>query len=181
MRASAPLGFAALGPLAVAFVKIGFVFFGGGFLLVPVIHHEIVASLHWLTQREFVDGVAISQLTPGPVAVLATFCGFKQAGALGAVVATIAVMLPAFVLMLALSHGYSRFGELRAVRSVLNGLIPAIVGLLLASAVQIGEEAVRGGVGVALLAGSLVLMIRWRVNPAYLIAFSACVGMVLRL
>src|ERR1035437_6913824 len=115
MLHSAIAGVAGLWSLGGAFLKIGFIFFGGGFLLIPVIHRDIVVNLHWLTQQEFVDGVAMSQLTPGPVAVLATFCGFRQAGVIGALVATAAIMLPAFVLMLALSHGYRKFGEMRSI------------------------------------------------------------------
>lgn len=181
MRLDAAALAAALGSLGWAFFKVGLVFFGGGFLLVPVIHRDIVVHLGWLTQQEFVNGVAISQLTPGPVAVLATFCGYKVSGAFGAVVATGAVMLPAFLLMLGLSRSYQKLGEVRSVRSVLNALIPAIVGLLLAAAIEIGGPALRSIPNVTMVAIAFVLMIRWKVNPALLIAVSAVLGMVLHL
>jgi chromate transporter len=70
--------------LAATFLKIGAVFFGGGFVLVPVLHHRLVTELGWLSPKEFLDGVAISNLTPGPIAVLATFAGYHVAGFAGA-------------------------------------------------------------------------------------------------
>ncbi len=167
------------GPLALigwVFLKIGFLFFGGGYMLIPVIHREVVQNLQWLTEREFIDGVAISQLTPGPVAILATFCGFRQGGVLGALVATVAVFLPAFLLMLALSHGYQHLSRMASVRAVLNTLIPAIVGLLLASAIQLGGKAMTGPLSIAVFAAALLLMVRWKVSPALMIGAAALFG-----
>ncbi|MBM3493537.1 MAG: chromate transporter, partial [Armatimonadetes bacterium] len=118
--------------LAWVFLKIGFVFFGGGFLLIPLLHHELVVNRAWLTQTEFIDGVAISQLTPGPVAILATFCGFHQGGVVGAVVATVFVFLPAFALMVVMTRVYERARQMDGARRVMDGFLPAIVGLLIA-------------------------------------------------
>ena len=89
-------GSAAGGITAIAwvFLKIGCVFFGGGFVLVPILQQKMEA-LGWLTPREFIDGVAISNLTPGPIAVLATFTGFRLHGVTGALVATLALFTPA--------------------------------------------------------------------------------------
>ena len=75
--------FTLLGLTAITFLRVGLVFFGGGFVLVPVLHHRLVTQLHWLNSREFLDGVAISNLTPGPISVLATFAGFRVAGVSG--------------------------------------------------------------------------------------------------
>jgi chromate transporter len=73
------------------FFKIGLVFFGGGYVVLPVIHRELVTNLHLLTEQEFIDGTAISQLTPGPVAIIATFAGFIIANVWGALVGTFAM------------------------------------------------------------------------------------------
>jgi chromate transporter len=132
--ASAP----SIGMLASTFLKVGLVFFGGGFVLVPVLHQRLVTDLHWLSAREFIDGVAISNLTPGPIAVLATFAGFHRAGILGALVATAALMTPAFVLMLAIAHQYERFRHDPRAQRLLSGLNPAITGLILSSAILLG-------------------------------------------
>jgi chromate transporter len=79
---------ASLVKLCVTFLPIGLVFFGGGFVLVPVLHQTLVEKLRWLSPQEFIDGVAISNLTPGPISVLATFAGYRLRGIAGALVAT---------------------------------------------------------------------------------------------
>ena len=165
--------------LAWVFLKIGVVFFGGGFLLIPLIHHDVVQHLHWLDERQFVDGVALSQLTPGPIAVLATFCGFHYAGIPGAVIATLAVWLPAFVLMIFISIGYGKVKKNPSVEKVLNNLTPAIIGLLAATALQIGVKSIVTPLEVVVMVAALFVMIRWKISPALLIAASAALGLIM--
>ncbi|MGC8667144.1 MAG: chromate transporter [Chthonomonadales bacterium] len=170
---------ATLAPVAWVFLRIGFLFFGGGFLLIPVIHRELVVHLHWLSLREFLDGVALSQLTPGPVAVVATFCGYRVAGPVGAVLATVAVLLPGFILMLLLTQSYGRVREMPPVQRVMERLVPAIVGLLAATALQIGAASFTSFLSVLIAAAALVLMLRTRVSPVWLIAGSALLGLAM--
>src|SRR6476660_5180031 len=80
--------------LSSIFLRMGTVTFGGGFVMVPLIESEVVRTNHWLTPQEFADATALGQLTPGPVLITATFIGYRVAGRLGAVTATIAVFLP---------------------------------------------------------------------------------------
>lgn len=162
------------------FLKIGFVFFGGGFVLIPVIQGVAVSQLHWLTINEFTDGVAISQLTPGPIAVLATFIGYREAGVAGAFVATAAVFIPATLLMLFLSHGYRRWRDVRALRAAMDGILPAIVGLIVAAGIQLGRSSVHGLRDVFIGLGALALLVRFNVNPAWLILGAAGLGYLLR-
>jgi chromate transporter len=168
------------GQIGWAFLKIGIVFFGGGYVLIPTLHREMVQNLHWLSEREFLDGVAISQLTPGPVAILSTFCGYRQGGVIGALVATSAMFLPAFILMIIISKGYAHFKDIPAVRFVLNRIIPAIVGMLIAAAIQIGGSNLESIVGAISFIIALGLMIRWKVNPALLILVSAVLGIIFK-
>jgi chromate transporter len=158
------------------FLKVGFVFFGGGFLLIPVLHHRLVTDLHWLSAREFIDGVAISNLTPGPIAVLATFTGYHLAGIAGAVAATVALMAPAAVLMLAISRQYERFRHDDHAQRLLSGLNPAITGLILSTAILLG-----GGVFTSwqrwLFGGTCLLILRrlhWA--PVILLGIGAIAG-----
>ena len=88
------------------FFKIGLVFFGGGYVVFPVIHRELVTNLHLLTEQEFIDGIAISQITPGPIAIIATFAGFIIANTWGALVGTFAMFLPGSALMFFISKNY---------------------------------------------------------------------------
>jgi hypothetical protein len=107
-----------------------------------------VSDLHWLTPREFLDGVAISNLTPGPIAVLATFAGYRQAGLAGAAVATAALMIPSFALMLLLANAYNRFGDDNRIQRFLAGVSPAVLALLLHACVT-GKGRSRGVAGLA--------------------------------
>jgi len=127
-----------LGTLAATFLKAGFVFFAGGYQPIPVPHHRLVTDLHWLSAREFIDGVTISNLTPGPIAVPATFTGYRLAGIAGALVATVALMTRAAVLMLAIARQYERFRHDDHAQRLLSGLNPAIAGLILSTAILPG-------------------------------------------
>ena len=84
--------------LSTIFLRIGSITFGGGFVMIPLIEAEVVDSHHWLTHQEFVDATALGQITPGPVLITATFIGYRVAGTLGALVATISIFLPSFVM-----------------------------------------------------------------------------------
>jgi chromate transporter len=173
------LPFFAAGPLSkliVTFFKIGLVFFGGGFVLVPVLHDRLVTQLGWLKPQEFLDGVAISNLTPGPIAVLATFAGFHIAGTLGALAATVALFTPGVVLMLAISHQYSRFRDDQHAQRFLAGVNPAVVGLIVSAALVLGRSALVSWHGYALLGVSFCLLAAFRWPPVFILVIGAAVG-----
>ena len=165
-----------LGTLSIMFVKIGCVFFGGGFVLIPVLHHHLVTDLGWLTTRQFIDGVAISNLTPGPVAVLATFAGYHVAGIWGALAATAALFLPGFALMFVISRGYERFRNDARASRFLSGINPAVVGLLLGAAILLARSDLASWRGWAAAALSLLLVARYRWHPAPVLAMGAAAG-----
>jgi chromate transporter len=167
--------------LAWIFLKIGLVFFGGGYVLIPLIHRELVVNQHLLTQQEFLDGTAISQLTPGPLAVLSTFAGYRIGGVLGAIVGTIAVFTPGTLLMLFLSASYAKLGKHESVRGALSTLTPTIIGLLISAAWVIGRESICHLSGLAIFAIALVALIRFRLNPALLIGAAALAGVAFKL
>ena len=165
-----------LSSTAMIFLKIGMVFFGGGFVLVPVLHHRLVTQLGWLNAREFLDGVAISNLTPGPIAVLATFAGFHVAGVAGAFVATAALLAPALVLMWIMSGQYERFRDDPRAQNFLCGVNPAVTGLILSAAILLGGSAILSWRGILLCAASLLLLARFRWHPAFVLAIGALLG-----
>ncbi len=165
-----------LGSTAVIFLKIGMVFFGGGFVLVPVLHHRLVTQLGWLNAREFLDGVAISNLTPGPIAVLATFAGYHVAGIPGAFVATAALLAPALVLMWIMSGQYERFRDNPRAQDFLCGINPAVTGLILGAAVLLSGSAILSWRGIVLCAASMLLLVRYQWHPAFVLAIGALLG-----
>ena len=158
------------------FLKVGFVFFGGGFVLVPVLHHKLVVALGWLSPQEFLDGVAISNLTPGPIAVLATFAGYRVQGVLGALVATLALFAPALVLMSILSHFYNRFKDLHHAQNLLAGLTPSMVGLILGAAILLAPGAMHGIPAFILFTVALVILLWFRWHPAFVLGLGAIAG-----
>ena len=174
-----PFALFAVGPvsqLVTTFFKIGLVFFGGGFVLVPVLHNRLVTQLGWLKPQEFLDGVAISNLTPGPIAVLATFAGFHLAGTTGALAATVALFAPGIMLMLAICHQYGRFRDDRRAQRFLAGVNPAVAGLILSAALVLGRGALISWHGFALLALSISLLAGLRWHPAFVLAIGAAAG-----
>jgi chromate transporter len=166
--------------LALVFVQISLTMFGGGYAMIAAINHELVEKLHWLPGREFSDAIALSQITPGPIATAAAFIGYRLAGAAGAVVAMASIFMPSFCLTLLAARFLGRFGEHEAVRNAIEALSATTVGLIFAAAA--GLALASGFVGSAAQAwpaavtswglaatGTAVLLI-WRVNPLWVLA-----------
>ena len=93
----------------------------------------------WLTTREFIDGIALGQVTPGPIVITATFVGYRIAGLAGAVGSTVAVFLPSFLILMAALPHYDRIKRLRAVRWMIQGILAAFIALLLSVLVEFGR------------------------------------------
>lgn len=162
------------------FFKIGLVFFGGGYVVLPVIHRELVTNLHLLTEQEFIDGTAISQLTPGPIAIIATFAGFIIANTWGALVGTFAMFLPGSALMFYISKNYEKIKNSATAYRVLNTVIPVIVGLLIATSLQIAKNTIDTKLDLIVLLTSFALLIRFKINPAILIISVMILGIIFK-
>ena len=162
--------------LSVMFLRIGSVTFGGGFVMIPQIEADVVDINHWLTREEFADGMAFGQITPGPVMITATFIGYKVAGIVGAIAATIAAFLPSFVMTIVAGTSLNRFRANHLVQSFLSGIAPAVVGMLAAAGVSLARSSLSTSLsyrnipvsfGIATVA--FLLMMRARVNPVLII------------
>lgn len=155
--------------LSTIFLRMGAITFGGGFVMIPLIEAEVVDSHHWLTHQEFVDATALGQITPGPVLITATFIGYRVAGTLGALVATISIFLPSFLMTVVAGSSLARFHTNQIVQSFLKGVTPAVVGLLVAAGISIGRAGIHSWVGmlIAILAGAILL--RYRPNAIWVI------------
>ena len=154
----------------------GLVFFGGGFVLIPVLHHRLVTQLGWLNPREFLDGVAISTLTPGPIAVLATFAGYHVAGVAGALAATAALLAPSMGLMWLMSGQYERYRGDPRVQRFLAGMNPAVTGLILSAAALLAVSAIGSWRGWLLCGVSLLLLRKLGWHPAIVLAIGSVAG-----
>jgi chromate transporter len=162
------------------FLKIGVIFFGGGYVLIPLLHRIMVDQLHWLSMREFLDGVALSQLTPGPLAMLATFVGYKHAGVIGALAATACIFLPCTALMLFLSSRYEKFRRVDAVNHFLDGILPAVVGLVFAAAFNLGRTSLSSSRDFLLLGVGFAVLQFTAIAPMAVILGAAVVGLLLK-
>ena len=160
--------------IASIFLRIGAVTFGGGYVMVPLIEAEVVHEHKWLTHREFVEAFALGQVTPGPVLITATFIGYRVAGTLGALVATVSIFLPSLLLTIVAGSSLRRFRANRQVQAFLRGVTPAVVGLLVAAAWSVGHAGIHTWVGVALALGAGAVLLRFRVN-AFLVMLGAAV------
>jgi chromate transporter len=155
--------------LAAIFLRVGTVTFGGGFVMIPQIETDIVEVNHWMNHQTFADGMAFGQITPGPVLITATFIGYKVAGLLGAVVATVAAFLPSFVMTVIAGASLNRFRSNHQVQSFLAGVAPAVVGMLAAAGVSLARSGLKGPVSFGMATLAFLLMMRARVNPVIII------------
>ncbi len=120
--------------LLISYLKIGFLGFGGGYAMLSFIYHEVVVSHGWITGAELADIVAISQMTPGPIAInSATYIGYIVGGFWGAVVATIAVCTPAMTLMIIITRSFLRLRGNPYVDSIVRMMKPVVVGMIAAA------------------------------------------------
>jgi chromate transporter len=167
-----------LGGLASLFATIGAFTFGGGLTMIALMQEHVVDRLHWLTPREFVDGLALGQLTPGPVLMLAAYVGYKVLGVGGAVVAAAASFLPSFVLMLGLLPVFERIRDLRWARAVMRGLVPGVIGVMAVALARMAPYAAPDGPAIAALVVTAAVLVLWRLAPLKVMAAGAVFGIL---
>lgn len=170
---------ASLLTIAWIYLRIGLMFVGGGYVLIPLLNHIMVEQYRWLTLRQFLDGLALSQLTPGPLAMLATFTGFRAGGFPGALVATTFIFIPCVVLMLVVGRNYDRLKKIDIIGSTLNGLLPAVVGLVAAAAWNLGVSSLSGVKELLIMAIGFAIFTWTKITPMFVILGAGAVGLLL--
>jgi chromate transporter len=167
--------------LFLTFLKIGSVLYGSGYVLVAFVRNDFVERLGWLTEDQLLDAVAVGQFTPGPVFTTATFVGYVVGGFPGAALATIGIFLPAFIFV-ALAHAViNRLMHLPWVRPLLDGVNVAAIGLMAAVAVVLARDAIVDILSAVLAAVAFVLLVRYKINSALLVAGGAIVSVAWQL
>ena len=167
-----------LAPLFLVFLQIGAVLYGSGYVLYAFLETQLVANRHWLTHRQLLDSIAMGQLTPGPLFTTATFIGFQLRGFPGAVVATVGIFLPAFVFVAATDVVVRRLQHSAAFAAFLSGVVAGSLALMVAVAGVLGKEAFVDGWTVAVGVAVAAVLLWRRVNPVWLIAGGALVGIL---
>ncbi len=170
--------------IATTFSGLSVMLFGGGYVFVPMMQHEIVDVLGWVGAREFVDGVALSQVMPGPILVAAAFFGWMVAGIGGAFVGTFAVFTPPAVIMVVASQAMEHVRRSRVALAAMRGIRAAVVGMIAVAAVVVAKNAVPAGfadlrtlvVATGLFTAALVALLRFRIDVAYVVPASGAIG-----
>ncbi|MGF6377039.1 chromate transporter [Clostridiales Family XIII bacterium PM5-7] len=164
--------------LFLVFAKIGLFGFGGGMAMLPMIYQS-AKTFELMSAEEFSDLVAISQVTPGPIAVnAATYVGYNAGGIFGAAVATFGVALPSFILILLACYFLNRFKETKAIDSAFTGIRPVTVGLVGAAVFFTGQSAFAEiePVPVAICLGTIVLIGKFKVSPIIVMVIAGVIG-----
>jgi chromate transporter len=163
--------------LGVLFLRAGGLLFGGGYVLIPLIEGDVVDRYGWLTREQFLDGVALGQVTPGPIVITATFVGYGAAGLPGAVVATVAAFSPSFVLAIAAGNFLDRIRSWTIATAFLKGVGPAVVGSIAAVGAKLGRAAIvdAWAAGIFLIG----LAIAWRYGPIPSVLLAGAAGIAI--
>jgi chromate transporter len=167
-----------LGHIAALFAGIGALTVGGGLTMIALMQEHVVERLHWLTPREFVDGLALGQLTPGPVLMLAAYVGYKVLGVGGAVVAAAASFLPSFVLMLGLLPVFERIRMLGWARAAMQGVVPAVIGVMATVLARLVPHAAPDPLALGVLVVASLTLIRWRLAPLKAMLGGSVIGVL---
>jgi chromate transporter len=148
--------------------------------LLAFLQAEFVERLHWLTDKQLIDAVAVGQFTPGPLFTTATFIGYVVAGWAGAIVATVGIFLPGFVLVAVSGPWIPRLRKSPVVAAALDGVVAGSLALMAVVTWQLGKASIVDRTTLAVFAVSLIVLLRFRVNAAWLVAAAAVVGWVMR-
>jgi len=168
-----------LGLMASTFFKVAMVAFGGGYAMIPILQWDLVDHLGWLTLQQFLDGILLGFVTPGPIIITATFVGYWVKGLLGAIVATVAIFLPPILIIIFLTPFYQRIKEAKLMRPVIQGILAALVGMLVLVTLQMGVVTLTDLKSLALMAAASLALIVFKVNLLWIVVAAACLSLFL--
>ena len=161
------------------FVFAGAFVFGSGLAIIPFLYGGVVQGHHWLTDRQFVDAVAVAMITPGPVVITSGFIGFLVAGLAGAVVAALGTFLPCYGFVVIAAPAFRKYGKRPAIAAFVQGVTAAAIGAITGAVVVLGRRTITDIPTVLLALVTLVLLWRWKKIPEpFIIVGAAVVGLV---
>jgi chromate transporter len=175
-----PATVSGVGGLFLSFLKIGSVLFGSGYVLLAFLRSEFVGP-GMLTEQQLIDAVAVGQFTPGPVFTTATFVGYLLEGVPGAVFATIGIFLPAFVFVAITGPYILRLRNSPVMASLLDGVNVVSLALMAGVTWQLGRAAVVDPITALLALGALGLLVRFKVNSAWLVLGGGAIGVLVQI
>lgn len=166
--------------LFATFFKIGLFSFGGGYAMLSMMQQEVVGVNEWVTVSEFVDMVAISQITPGPIAInMSTYVGYKLAGVVGSIFATLGCVAPSIIIMLIITRFFFKFQNNKYVESAFLGLRPATIGLVAAAAILVAKGAFIDIKSLLIFGVAFLLSYKYKMDPILMTIGSGIIGLLL--
>lgn len=177
-----PLAFVTLpSELFLFFIKVGSFIYGGGLVIIPFIENEVVTKLGWLTKTEFLAGIALGQVTPGPVVITAAFIGYKVYGFIGSLLSTFAIFLPSFIFILVAAPYLKKLKDIPWVKAALKGVNAAVIGSILASIISLVPAAIVDIPTLLIAMVGFVAIIKYKINVFWCVGTSGVLGLILTL
>lgn len=161
------------------FFVIGLFTIGGGYAMIPLMRQTFVETRKYLTEEEFLEMLAISQITPGPIAInMATFIGYREGGLIGSALATLGVVLPSFIVILVISIFFANLTAIPQVKKFLLGILTGVVGEIIYITFDIFKKAKKTIFYILVLTLSLVELFILKINPIYVILIGGALGII---
>jgi len=164
--------------LFITFAGMSVLLFGGGFVFIPLMQESIVAGHQWVTHKEFIDAIAMGQITPGPILISATFIGYKVAGISGATLATIGIFAPPAIIMLICTHFLQALKTSIHVKAVLKGVRCGVIGMIAAAAYVVAMSAEINFVTVTIFIFSMFALLKLKLEVFWIIPIAGVVGLL---
>jgi chromate transporter len=163
----------------VYFAKAGMFVFGSGLAVVPFLYGGVVQGHHWLTDRQFVDAVAVAMITPGPVVITVAFIGYLVAGVVGGTAAALGIFLPVYLVVVVLAPSYKRWAKNPQLNAFVRGVTGAATGAITGAVVVLARRSVHDLPTILISAASLAVLFRWKIPEPIIIAGAAVGGLLL--
>ena len=166
--------------LFISFFKIGAFSFGGGYAMLPLLEKELIVKHQWVSTIDFIDILAISEMTPGPIAInSATFLGYRVAGILGAIISTFAVALPSFIIITLMYKFINRFKNSKYISWAFKGIRPVVLGLIGAAAITVGKTSFIDIKSILIAIFIFFLVSIKKINAILVIVIAGILGIIL--
>ena len=166
------------GKLLATFAGMSVLLFGGGFVFIPLMQESVVDSYNWVTQQEFIDAIAMGQITPGPILVSATFIGYKVAGVFGATMATIGIFTPPAMIMLICTHFLEKVKSSQVLKVVLKGIRCGVIGMIAAASYFVAMSAEINAVTISIFVASMIALLKFKLEVVWIIPVSGLIGLL---
>lgn len=166
------------GKLFATFAGMSVLLFGGGFVFIPLMQESIVDGYHWVTHKEFIDAIAMGQITPGPILISATFIGYKVAGVLGATLATIGIFAPPAIIMLICTHYLQVLKTSLHIKAILKGIRCGVIGMIAAASYVVAMSAEINFITVAIFMSAIFALLKLKLEVVWIIPVAGLVGLL---